>query len=56
MKPGYDYKKFDTQAEAEAFIYGVEYVNDSAITVRLVGERYGGFLVEIYDEDKAEEL
>ena len=47
---------FESAAEAEAFIRGIEYVNDSAISI--VGEPQpitGGFTVLVDDEDAKEE-
>jgi len=41
-------------AEANAFVRGVEYVNDSALEVLDVLKRGKGWVVRIADEDKAD--
>ena len=48
---------FDTFAEAEAFVEGVQYVNDSAITVRkpFIDKRTGLAVVLLTDMDEMEE-
>jgi hypothetical protein len=43
-------KEFKTEAEAKAFVEGVEYVNDSAITARAVG-----CVVVMEDDDQDED-
>ncbi len=43
---------FDTKAEAEAFAQGVEFVNDSAVTVeKIVVDTNGKHVVFVSDED-----
>jgi len=44
-------KRFATKAEANAFVRGVEYVNDSALEVLGVLKRGKGWVVRIADED-----
>lgn len=48
---------FDTKAEALAFMEGLEYVNDSALSWELLtGDRVkGGFVVALHDEDADED-
>jgi len=49
-------RSFLTRDAAEAFIEGLEYVNDSAITnIHLVVPLHGDFLVRFEDEDREEE-
>jgi hypothetical protein len=44
-------KRFATKPEANAFVEGVEYVNDSALEVLGVLKRGKGWVVRIADED-----
>ena len=52
-------REFATRSEAEAFIEGVEFVNDAAISIlgirEIVVNCGGGFVVEIHDEDARED-
>jgi hypothetical protein len=43
--------KYSTAAEAIAFREGVEYANDSALTVVGILEHGGDFMVYMFDED-----
>lgn len=48
---------FGTRKEAEAFVEGIEYVNDSSIESTLIAARkdlMGGFDVMIEDSDREE--
>ena len=47
-----DEHEFNTRAEAEAFKLGVEYVNDSALTVTSIRKRGGKFYARTQDKDK----
>ena len=46
---------FETEAEADAFKQGVEWVNDSAICVERIQHRSGSWVVEMTDEDGSDE-
>jgi hypothetical protein len=48
-----DKKKFGTAQEANAFREGVEYANDSALSVVDIIEDKGQYSVLLYDEDRA---
>jgi hypothetical protein len=49
-----DAKAFDTEEEANAFVEGIEYANDGALTVSAVVEnQFGRFDVLLLDEDRA---
>lgn len=47
---------FDTEAEAKAFLQGIEYVNDEACQPLDVVPQNGVFAATIDDEDVDEEL
>ena len=46
---------FETEAEADAFKQGVEWVNDSTICVEPIHHKSGSWVVEITDEDGSDE-
>ena len=45
-------RDFATKAEAEAFVEGVEFVNDGALTVTGIKEEDDRFVVVMEDEDE----
>lgn len=46
------YKDFGTMAEAEAFVQGIQFVNDDAISVSGMEDLpYGGQRVFVFDKD-----
>jgi hypothetical protein len=47
--------RFRTEAEAIAFRRGVEYVNDSAVEAHEPVKRNGEWVLEVDDEDEAED-
>lgn len=47
-------RAFSTEAEAHAFIEGVNYVNDSAITVLGIVYHSGDWIVQLEDADAAD--
>jgi hypothetical protein len=46
---------FETRAEANAFVDGVEYVNDSSIQVLGIKKIGYGYQVDVSDNDRREE-
>jgi hypothetical protein len=52
MKEANTEREFNSKKEAEAFVAGVQYVNDSAITVMGIIKRDNVHVVFMYDEDK----